>query len=81
MSNKCGCCGDMHDSLIYLPMLAVCTDCARYAVESVVGEENFAAKLTASQEPLGDDFQRVLDDNYWGLLVRTDKEECREVDP
>lgn len=35
--SRCGCCGEPSDSLIYMPMLAVCVDCARYAVESVMG--------------------------------------------
>ena len=33
---------------------------------------NFAKNLLENQEPLGAEFQKVLDDNYWDLITDTD---------
>jgi len=33
----------------------------------------FYNKLLDAQEPLGEEFQKVLDDNRWDLYARSDK--------
>jgi hypothetical protein len=31
----------------------------------------FFQELLAQQEPLGEEFARVLDDNFWSLIIRS----------